>query len=405
MSEAGRPQLAAPFWGERYSAQHALSEVIAPPYDVISPAEREQFARRHEHNIVHLILPEGDGDRYARAAALFAAWREEGVFERDKSPSVYVLRQSFTAPTGIERECTGVIVGLLAEPFSEGRVKPHERTHRGPKEDRLALLRATRASFEAILVLARDAKGELQARLAAEIERKATAKGELDGVSLTMWRVPAKRARTLADVVSAGPLYVADGHHRFETAVAFRQELREAERTPALVVPVGDPGLAVLATHRMVRGGAVGAESLIEQLRDHFQVRELRPSANYAEELSQLSHRGTGAIVVFPAGKAFALLLKGEAAMNTASLDVERIDKLIVSRVREAAGTDAAVSYSADSNAVIDAVRTGEAAAGVLLNPTGLEEILRVADEGGVMPPKSTYFMPKVPSGLVVVTY
>ncbi|MFQ6045079.1 MAG: DUF1015 family protein [Gemmatimonadales bacterium] len=414
MTDHTRPQLAAPFWGERYSETHVLSDVIAPPYDVISPVERETLSRKHEHNIVHLVLPEGEGDRYARAAALLAEWRNAGVFERDKSPSVYVLRQSFATPMGRQCERTGVIVGLLAESFSEGRVRPHERTHQGPKEDRLSLLRATRAMFEAIFVLARDEGGELAARLEAEAARRPTARAELHGVSLALWRVPAKRARTLADVASSGPVYVADGHHRFETAVAFRAELPEAERIPALVVPVGDPGLVVLATHRRVRGKPVDPEWLIEQLRDRFQVRELRPSANYVEELSELAGRGTSALVVFPPGRGFAFLLKGGAGLGdvrfsnepaVASLDVARIDEIIVRRVQEAAGSGATVDYSADPHAVIDAVRAGDAAAGILLNPATVEDVLTVADEGGVMPPKSTYFMPKVPSGLVVAGY
>ena len=407
-------QLFAPFWGERYSVVHSLSAVIAPPYDVISPDEREGFAGRHEHNIVHLILPSGDGDRYESAAALLSQWRQAGILEREQFPSVYVLRQSFTTPDGTERERTGVVAGLAVEPFSAGRVKPHERTHAGPKQDRLSLVRATRAVFDAIFVLARDQDGDLAARLEAETARPPTVTGNLQGVAVSMWRVPAKGARTLAAAASGAPVYVADGHHRYETAVAYRSELPSAERLPALVVPVGDLGLVVLATHRLVRGGAIDMGRVLEELRPRFQVRQLPPDANYIEELAAMRSRGTAAIVVLPQGNALAFLLKGGASLGdlpfanepaVASLDVARIDEIIVSRLRAAAGPEARTDYSADPDAVIDAVRREDAAAGVLVNPTAIEQVLEVADAGGVMPPKSTYFMPKVPSGLVVMGY
>jgi uncharacterized protein (DUF1015 family) len=414
MARKSLGELLAPFWGERYSATHSLSEVIAPPYDVISPDERDRLAARHEHNIVHLILPPGDGDRYESAAALLGRWRQERVFERDKSPSVYVVRQSFATPDGTTRERTGVIAGLAVEPFDTGRVKPHERTHARPKEDRLALLRATRSVFDAIFVLARDEDGDLATHLEAETSRRPTVSGYLQSVRVSVWRVPAKRARTLAAAASSTPVYVADGHHRYETAVAYRGEHPSAERLPALVVPISDPGLVVLATHRLVRGGAIDIGRVVEDLRPRFQVRQLPPDVNYVEELAGMRSRGTAAIVVLPEGNALAFLLKGGASLGdlpfanepaVASLDVARIDEIIVNRLHAGAGPEARTDYSADPDAVIDAVRSGQAAAGVLINPTAIEQVLEVADAGSVMPPKSTYFMPKVPSGLVVMRY
>ncbi|MGH7700827.1 MAG: DUF1015 domain-containing protein, partial [Gemmatimonadales bacterium] len=167
-------ELLVPFRGERYAAADRLSALLAPPYDVIAPPERAMLAARDPHNIVHLILPEagvlpagGAVDRYAHAAALLDRWRGEGVLRRDPEPAVYVLAQDFTVPTGERRTRLGMFAALSAEPYETGRVKPHERTHAGPKADRLALRRATRTGLEAVLVLAPDPDGALAAALAA----------------------------------------------------------------------------------------------------------------------------------------------------------------------------------------------------------------------------------------------
>ncbi len=406
--------LVAPFVGERYAKRARLSDLIAPPYDVIAPAERETLAGRDPHNIVHLILPEGDEQRYAAAAMQLAEWRQAGVFAADADPSLTVLRQEFTAPDGKRRTRTGVIGGVAVESFVEGRVKPHERTHTGPKEDRLALARATEAMFEALFMVKRDEDGSLQAALEEAVERKHLAVAELLGVQNTLWRVTGRRARALAEAAGSAALYIADGHHRYETAIAYRGENPAADRVPAHIVPAGDPGLVVLPTHRIVRGEDVGETAIAGDLRERFQMRDLPPEANYAEELATLRDRGTACVVVLSGGRGVALLLKGGASLGdlpfanepvVASLDVARIDEIVVKRLKSSAGGDARIEYSADAHHVIDEVRSGAAPAGVLLNPTALERVLDVADAGSVMPQKSTYFVPKVPSGLVILGY
>jgi uncharacterized protein (DUF1015 family) len=404
----------APFTGERYSKHAQLGELIAPPYDVILPAARATLAARDPHNVVHLILPEGDGDRYENAARLLAEWREEEVLKADAKPSVTVLRQEFLTPSGERRVRTGVIGGVAVEPFSEGRVKPHEKTHAGPKEDRLALLKATAAMFESLFMVARDGSGELRRLLDEAAGAKQLATAELGGVTNTVWRVTGPAADSLAAAAGSEALYIADGHHRYETAVAYRGDNPAADRVPALIVPAGDPGLVVLPTHRIVYGKPVNEDAMLGDLRERFQMRELPSQVNYLEELGSLHERGTACVLVLPGARAVALLLKGGASLGdlpfanepaVASLDVARIDEIVVKRLKTAAGHGATVHYSADRDQVIDEVRQGEASVGVLLNLTDLDQVLSVADAGSVMPPKSTYFMPKVPSGLVVAGY
>jgi uncharacterized protein (DUF1015 family) len=406
--------LVMPFAGERYTEQQRLGDLIAPPYDVIDPEERERLVGRDPHNVVHLILPAGDADRYDSAARQLAEWRAGEVLVAEEKDSVTVLRQEFSAPDGERLTRTGVIAGVAVEPFAAGRVRPHERTHAGPKEDRLALLRATEAMFEALFMVARDADGALLALLEEATQKRPLARAELRGVEVSVWRVVGKRGATLAEAAGAGPLYIADGHHRYETAVAYRSEHPAANRLPALIVPTGDPGLVVLPTHRLVYGKEVDADALTNDLRERFQMRELSSQANYAEELATLKARGTACVVVLPGGRALAYLLKGGANLGdlpfanepaVASLDIARVDEIVVKRVRAMAGDGSRLRYSADAHHVIDEVQQGSAAAGVLLNPTDLEQVLAVADAGGVMPQKSTYFMPKVPSGLVIMGY
>jgi len=197
--------------------------------------------------------------------------------------------------------------------------------------------------------------------------------------------------------------------------VSYRGENAAATSVPALLVPFGDPGVVVLPTHRLVLGRTLDTPKLEGTLRARFQIKQLPPAANYVEELRAIGRRGTSCVVVLPDGRALALLLKGGSARLddfatgldpvVAGLAVTRVDELVVKHVVSAAGKDARLTYSAAADAVIEAVGRGDAAAGVLLNPTAMSDVIAVADAGAVMPQKSTYFMPKVPSGLVGMRY
>ena len=406
--------LVAPFIGERYATGETLSDLLAPPYDVISAGRRRSLSRRSAHNIVHLILPEGNEDRYDNAARLLAKWRDERILQRDGRESVYVVQQETRSASGPSRKRTGVIGAVAVEPFSRGGVKPHEKTHAEPKADRLALLRTTKTMFESLLLMARDENDQLRQHLNDVVSHDPTVSAELDDIGIRMWHVTGSQAGEIADAAGAASLYIADGHHRYETALAYRQENPSADRTLGLVVPLRDPGLTILPTHRLIYGDATDVDGVLGACRERFHVHELPNDANYADHLVELRDRGTACIVVQPRANAVSLLLKAGAKLgglpfanepSVASLGVARIDEMVVKRLLATSGQDAHLGYSADPGHVIDEVVSGAAAAGVMLNATSVEQVLAVSDAGAVMPQKATYFTPKVPSGLVTLGF
>ena len=409
------PPLVAPFRGERYAAKD-VSALIAPPYDVISSEDRARYAARDPHNIVHLILPEapsgrgGSGDRYAQAATLLTAWREAGVVRADPAESVYVVAQDYAVPSG-ERTRIGMLAAVRAEPFATRRVRPHEQTHSAPKADRLALLRATAANLESIFLLAPDPDRLLAQALVKHASGVPAARAELDGVGIRLWVVSGDEAVELARLAGRAQLYIADGHHRYETAAAHAREQPRADRVLSFIVSAADPGLTVFPTHRIIFGAGRDAPKLVAAWREWFEVGRIAPCMDRMERLAELGRERTACIVAFPDAYDVTLVLKNEAALDHVpelkapairALDVARIESLVVQRILGAGTATPSLAYTPDPRAAFDAVRNGRAAAAVLLNPTKVREVFAVADAGDVMPPKSTYFVPKVPSGLVV---
>src|SRR3990172_2074123 len=253
--------------------------------------------RKQACNVVHVILPQGNGDRYARAARELAEWRQRGQLVADQDPGLYVVRQQFATPDGASHLRTGVIAaGVVAEPFANGRVKPHEKTHAGPKQDRLDLLRATATMCEALLMLSRDPTGALRQMLADVTAAPPLAHATLDDVEIALWRVDELRAAPLAAVAGRDPLYIADGHHRHETTVAYLAQHAQPIHTLALIVPLGDPGLVVLPTHRLVGGKRV-AEAEVARMADHYTVEPLPAVGDARKALAELA-RGPGGCVV-----------------------------------------------------------------------------------------------------------
>jgi uncharacterized protein (DUF1015 family) len=399
--------LVAPFVGERYSAGVPLSDLLAPPYDVVDEAGRAALAQRHAGNVVHLILPRGNGDRYVRAAETLTEWRGRSLLTPDSGPGLYVVEQRFTAPDGAARTRTGAIAAVLAEPFSKRRIRPHERTHAGPKQDRLELLRATRTMCEALLLLSRDSTGAFQRGLAEATAAPPVAKAQLDGVDISLWRVDGDRGLSLARAAGCESLYIADGHHRYETAVAYRTENAGAHRTLGLIVPAADPGLVVLPTHRVI--GGVQVQNVLERLREIAAVDRLPPGANVRQALAEVGRGGGGCVVAGPEGL-YRLVRTArleppslrELPPVVRSLDVAWADTAVIPRLQSGASV---LRYSADLDLALRWVRSGKAGAAVLLNPPAVEQVLAVADAGAYMPPKATFFTPKVPSGLVFLRH
>jgi hypothetical protein len=229
----------APFRAIRYA--QPTPEVTAPPYDVLTPAERDAYRERDPHNVVHLTLSDSEED----AGLLFRAWLEDGVLRRDEEPAVWAVAQEYVGPDGVARRRGGLVASLRVEPYETGTVLPHERTHAGPKESRLRLLRAARAQLEPIFLLY-DGDPPV-----AVPDREP----DLEAGGTRLWRVPADG---VAAAFADRQLLIADGHHRYETAVAYaaEQATPESARMMVVLVSTSDPGLEIFPTHRLFRGHA-----------------------------------------------------------------------------------------------------------------------------------------------------
>ena len=430
-----------PFRALRYEPSRVrdLAAVVAPPYDVIDPEMRARLVARDRANVVRLDMPveelgDGPDDRYRRAARTLAAWRSDGTLRKDPQPSIYVYEQRYLVP-GTERERTqrGFFARLRLEPYGpDSGVLPHERTLSGPKEDRYKLLRATGVNTSPVVVLFDDTSGSTEDRLAAVAGGPPDLDvSDDDGVCHRMWSLPASGdgpasivAGSLLEAGGSAPVTIADGHHRYETALRYRDERRMSrscdEDPPfdyvlALMLEATRQELTVLPTHRLVRRiGSGGAEQLLARAPELFDIEPIESSDAMKAALTGGDAAGgrgrfglwtrAGGAILTARRDAFAPFLPagGEAVR---SLDVT----LLATALDRLAGIDAdavadgAVGYTKSAEDAIAAVDTGSGAdAAFLLEPTPVVSIEAVAREGDVMPQKSTYFYPKALTGLVM---
>jgi uncharacterized protein (DUF1015 family) len=331
-----------PFRALRYDEAKAgpLAQLVAPPYDVISGDQRREYLARSPYNVVHLTLPDSE----EQAASDLQEWRAGGVL-REEEPALWWIAQDYTGPDGVARTREGFAGSLEALPYGPSHVLPHERTHAGPKEGRLRVLRATRTQLEPIFLLY-DAEPPLE---------RPEGEPELDvedgGVRTRVWRVPRSE-----DVELAPPLLIADGHHRYETAVAFREEDPSATHLLAVLVSSRSPGVEIFPTHRIVRS-----------------FRE-EPAANGA-------------------GGALRLYRNGE------ELAVASDDELDARAVERYATDVAYTPYEDEARAAVD---RGDAEAAFLVRAPTIEQVSSFARRGETMPQKSTFFYPKLTSGLLL---
>jgi uncharacterized protein (DUF1015 family) len=333
-----------PFRALRYSAAAGpLERLVAPPYDVISAEDREQYLALDPHNVVHLTLPDSE----EQAARELVEWQAEGVLEREPEPTVWALSQSYTGPDGVARTRNGLVVTLRLEPYENRVVLPHERTHAGPKEGRLRLLRSTRTQLEPIFLLHDGDPVEIPPR-----EPDLAAGGD------RLWRVEEDPGARFADA----QLLIADGHHRYETALAFHEEDGTEASAWMMVVLVStrEEGLTIFPTHRLAESVDGIRGTSIDEPGDELPGVVLYRRGGYE-------------------------LLEGEG------LDVEVVDALAPQGVR----------YTPQRGEAVAAVDRGEAEAAFLLRPTRIEEVFARAREGQVLPQKTTYFFPKLTSGLL----
>ncbi len=396
MGESRRVPLVDSFTALRFADTSNLSTLIAPPYDVITSEARADLAASSPSNIVHLILPEDPIDPYDRAAQVLAQWRWDCTLRLDEEPTLTVMRQEFKTPDGDRRVRTGIFATIAAEPYERGRVLPHEHTHAGTREDRLNLLRATRTATESIFLFTRDSGGSLARFNMQVMESRPDTVFNFEETRIALWVVRHDSAAEVIEALGSEPLYMADGHHRYETAAAHAEELGIDGRIVGFIVAVNDPGLEVLATHRLITGG-----------RDFDREAFLTELSPFAEESTADDSTCT---ILWPDGQRTYLGAwtdeppgEGERSDDPArGLLISKVERHVIQPLLEAAGPNAGLTYTADAQEAANMVTSGESTVAVLVPPTPAEEVLAVADAGGIMPSKSTFFFPKVPAGLVL---
>jgi uncharacterized protein (DUF1015 family) len=386
-----------PFPGIRYDlARVNLGDVISPPYDVIDDDERARLAARSPFNAVRVDLPVGEGgeDRYTVADRLFSRWQAEGVLVRDRQPTFTVYRMTYADDAGVPRHTTGVIGALDLRP-SGADILPHEHTTPKARSDRLELLRACRANLSAIWGLSL-AKG-LTDLLPVDADPVADADDD-DGVRHTVWIVDRPDVNdAIAAAVAAQPVVIADGHHRYETCLAYLAERErsegqggEAAATLAYVVELVEDELTVRAIHRLLTGFPAGFD-LVRALEPWFEpVGPPPPGVPVTTAMID----GGALCAVLPSGEVM-LRPRPDALADARDLDSARLDMALASLPAHE------VTFQHGPDNVRRAVATGEAQAAVLLRPASVAQIEATAHGGERMPPKTTFFHPKVRTGLV----
>ncbi len=415
------------FRGLRYDLAKAgdAASVMAPPYDVVDAAGRAQLAARSEHNAIHFILPEGEGDaKYPAGAARFQDIVEAAMV-RDGEPGIYLYHQRFTVEeqTYVRK---GFVTLIELTRFGEGPVLAHERTLAGPKRDRLELMRACNAHLELVFGMFSDPDRTWEGMVDPH-RGEPVLDGELDGVHHTLWRVhdPAALEALQAHLADRS-IYIADGHHRYETMCAFRDERREAKRPDAdfgmiYLSNLDDPGLVVLPTHRIVHGlPAVDLPAVLEAMAPWFTHREASLPGDAPAMRAALATEGpaTFGLTVPGSGVLHVLQLRDDfdpesAGLGTLPAALQRLDVALLHELcleRALGITKAAQEAKTNLRYYKSTERALAAAAGkdddavqlvCLMNATPVSDVVAVCDSGEVMPQKSTFFFPKIPNGLV----
>lgn len=368
--------------------------VTAPPYDVISPADRDELCGRSPANVVRIDLPVDGDDPYGDAAALFARWQDEGVLITDDEPSYVVYRMEAPDEDGVTRHTTGVIGAMELSRPGEGGILPHEFTTPKAKSDRLDLLRSTRANLSAVWGLS-PATG-LTGLLHTDDEP--LCRFEADGVVHTLWRITdAARVDAIRSAIEAHPIVIADGHHRYETSLAYRDERRSADGAAGaadavmtFVVELVDDELFVAPIHRLLSDLPPDLD-LLEAFAPFFDIEPFAITGTATVRRLQ----DAGGLALVTGDGTWLLRPRPEAMEGVRDLDSSRLDRAL------AALPDHTLRFQHGVDNVRAAVATGDARAGVLLRPVTVEQIVEIADGGERMPPKSTFFFPKPRTGLV----
>ena len=414
------------FRGLTYDTDRIVCQdyVITPPYDVISPEDRARLTANSHYSMAHLLLPEGSEGRspYEVASNLLDAWIAGGVLTQDEEPCFYLLRQSFQDLAGVDRVRRAIFAAVSIPEPGERHILGHERTFEKPFEDRLRLTEATRANLGAVFGLYSDPENVL-APLLAQMETRTSDAGAvtIDGVRQEFWRVPHDEAVT--DFMRGKTLYIADGHHRFLTACAYREAMHKAHpnaRGPRPydfllmgLVAFEDPGLAIYPPHRLVRKpDGFDSARFLEDLAHWFEVtpveKDLKSTVERAGKAAPsgacvfgVAIHGAGEYLLELRGIPRAQLLGEDRAPAWRGLDVAVLHRGVIEHIlRVPEGTE--FVYEKSAKRAVEAARNGDTGLAFILRPTRAEQIRACAEAGEPMPQKSTYFFPKIPSGVVI---
>ena len=420
----------------RYNLEkiHQLSAVVAPPYDLIGEREQERLRNRHPANVIRLILGKGpfkglhEESAYLRAGDTWREWLSTGVLLQDKRPAIYIYEEEFD-DFGRRKLRRGFVARVRLEEFGRGDIYPHEHTLSGPKEDRLKLMMATEANLSPIFSIFPDPDRSVRDTLGrfARGEPVLSFTDEA-GFSHRIFALEdSSLIESLRGALSALPFFIADGHHRYETALAFRQLKRTSQGEVSdsaldyvmmMCVPTSDPGLVIYPIHRMVRGlGDFELARFIRSAKGLFDCTEMRQSLTGSEELQrQLARerlRHSFGMLVGVDEKQFLLSLRDEKTLLTIPglsdtlrrLDVTILHQIILRRLLLFDDSNREnIDFDHDPKRVLEEVRSGAYRLGFLLNPTPVEVVAEVARGLERMPPKSTFFYPKVLSGILFNT-
>jgi uncharacterized protein (DUF1015 family) len=434
----------APLRGYRYNREVVpdLAAVVTPPYDVISPAAQEMYHRRHRYNMVRLILANKEpGDRaerswFTRAAEELRAWREQGILLRDPQPALYDYEIDYTEPPGLTKRRHGFICLVRLQEFSQGSIRPHERTFAATKSERLNLMCACNASVSQIFALYSDPGEVVRGELAVgREERPVAAFTDEAGTRHRLWRVTAPEVvKGVAALMGEKPLFLADGHHRYETALAYRDLMRakypnrgeQASFNYVLMYlsSINQRGLTILPTHRLFgRLPEFNLASFLETAGRYFEVEPFPfDSASRERVLGSFLRALEGAgsrhfLGLYAAGAEAFVLLKFRAAADSRAwrdhlprplqhLDVVVLTELVLKGLlgvdEKTLGDERQIHYSHDGREAVRLVDSGAYQVAFLINPTRVEQVQEVASAGLIMPHKSTYFYPKVIDGSVL---
>jgi uncharacterized protein (DUF1015 family) len=432
-----------PFRAVHYSSKLAgdLTKLITPPYDVISREEQEVFYQTHPLNIIRLVLGKEFAEdneannRHTRAAGTLKQWMDNGILERRERPGLTVYRMDFNEPSGGRSRIDGIVALVKVDDYGKGKVLPHEKTYKGPKQDQLNLMRACKANLTPIHALFGDDRNEVMAvyksLLQLPPDQEAT---EADGTMHRTWTIDDPEAiDKIVGLLSDKSLFIADGHHRYETALAFRDEMRAAGHTDPegmheyvmmYLTSMSHPGLTILPAHRMIKGlSDVDVPIILRVLDPYFEIEDLCYSKANRQEVAQTlidrirSYSNVG-------GK-FGMVVQGDNCFRLLRLkDFQAIDSLMdadipsslrgldVTILREiilghALGMDKEnveghIEYTPLVREALNKVLKGEIQVSFILNPTRVDQMRTAAELGHKLPHKSTYFYPKISSGLVL---